>query len=149
MGTYSTAGRGRLYTQLVDRAVSYLPMPKKTSKLTVTEFAALANPEMAERVVQATDATRLDRARADAERYASRILANALVNTAWRKGPVESLHAGGYRGYPLHLRRVTPAEEKALMGFASERLALGMTVCLQVHGDAPGPSRCCPTAWRR
>ncbi len=35
---------GRLYTQLVDRAVSYLPMPKKTSKLTVTEFAALAAP---------------------------------------------------------------------------------------------------------
>ena len=86
---------------------------------------------MAARVVQATDATRLERARADAERYASRLLANALVNTAWRNGPVESIHAGGYRGYPLDLRRVTPAEERALMGFASERLALGMTVCLQ------------------
>ncbi len=122
---------GRLYTQLVDRAVSYLPMPKKTSKLKVTEFAALADPEMAARVVQATDAARLERARADAKRYSSRILANALVNTAWRNGPVESIHAGGDRGYPLDLRRVTPAEERALMGFVSERLALGMTVCLQ------------------
>src|SRR5213593_2401397 len=35
---------GRLYTQLVDRAVYYLPMPKRTSKLKVTEFAALAHP---------------------------------------------------------------------------------------------------------
>ncbi len=86
---------GRLYTQLVDRAVSYLPMPKKTSNLKVTEFAALADPEMAARVVQATDATRLERARADAERYSSRMFANALVNTAWRNGPVESIHAGG------------------------------------------------------
>ena len=123
---------GRLYTQLVDRAVSYLPMPKKTSKLKVTEFAALADPEVAARVVQATDPTRLERVRAAAERYSSRILANALVNTAWRNGPVESIHAGGYRGYPLDLRRVTPTEERELMGFVSERLALGMTVCLQL-----------------
>ena len=107
-------------------------MPKKTSKLKVTEFAALADPAMAALVVQATDATRLARARADAERHASRILANALVNTAWRNGPVENLHAGGYRGYPLDLRRVTPVEERELMGFVSERLALGMTVCLQL-----------------
>ena len=78
---------GRLYTQLVDRAVYYLPMPKKTSKLKVTEFAALADPEVAARVVQATDATRLDRARAAADRHSSRVLANALVNTAWRNGP--------------------------------------------------------------
>ena len=123
---------GRLYTQLVDRAVYYLPMPKKTSKLKVTEFAALADPDVAARVVQATDATRLDRARAAAEGHSSRVLANALVNTAWRNGPVESIHAGGYRGYPLDVRRVTPAEERELMGFVSDRLALGMTVCLQL-----------------
>jgi hypothetical protein len=69
--------------------------------------------------------------RADAERHASRMLGNALVNTAWRNGPVEGFHAGGDRGYPLDLRRVTPAEEQALVSFASERLALGLTVCLQ------------------
>jgi hypothetical protein len=128
---------GRLYEQLVNRAVSYLPMPKKTAKLKVAELAALASPELAERVVQAADATRLERVRADAERYPSRILANALVNTAWRNGPVENIHAGNFRGYPLDQRRMTPAEERDLMAFASERLALGMTVCLQLATEQP------------
>jgi hypothetical protein len=128
---------GRLYTQLVHRAVCYLPMPKKTSKLKVTEFAALADPKMAARVVQAADATRLERVRANTECRPSRILANALVNTAWRNGPVENIHAGDFRGYPLELRRVTPAEERELMGFVSERLALGMAVCLQFAMERP------------
>jgi hypothetical protein len=39
---------GQRYEQLVNRAVLYLPMPKKTSKLKPTEFAALAEPGMAE-----------------------------------------------------------------------------------------------------
>jgi site-specific DNA-cytosine methylase len=128
---------GRLYTQLVDRAICYLPMPKKTSKLKVTKFAALAAPEMAARLAQATDATRLERVRSDAERYPSRVLANALVNTAWRNGPVETVHSGSFHGYPLDQRRVTPAEERELMSFVSERLAPGMTVCLQLAMEQP------------
>jgi hypothetical protein len=90
---------------------------------------------VARRVVEASDATRLERVRADAERYPSRIFANALVNTAWRNGPVEDIHAGGYRGYPLDQRRVTSREERELVDFASERLALGMTVCLQLVSE--------------
>ncbi|MCP5120050.1 MAG: hypothetical protein GY953_55345 [bacterium] len=129
---------GRLYEKLVNRAVSYLPMPKKTSKLKVGEFAALADPEMAARVVQASDAVRHRRLSADAERFPSRIFSNALINTAWRNGPVETIHAGDFRGYPLDHRRVTPAEERKLMAFASERLALGMTVCLQLAMEQPG-----------
>jgi hypothetical protein len=65
-------------------------------------FAALADPETAGRMLKAADPARLERARADATRHPSRILANALVNTAWRNGPVEDIHAGAYRGYPSH-----------------------------------------------
>jgi hypothetical protein len=121
----------------VDRAICYLPMPKKTSKVTVTQFAALADRETAARLVQATDATRLDRARAHAERYPSRVFANALANAAWRNGPVETVHAGSFHGYPLDQRRVTPAEERELMSFVSERLALAMTVCLMFAMEQP------------
>jgi hypothetical protein len=134
---YRAESGGRLYEQLVNRAVSYLPMPKKTSKLKVTAFAALADPVMAARVVQAADATRRERVRADAERCPSRILANALVHTARRNGPVENVHAGGYHGYPLDQRRMTPAAARELMAFVSERLALGMTVCLQLAMERP------------
>ncbi|MEW6747467.1 MAG: hypothetical protein AB1486_32450 [Planctomycetota bacterium] len=123
---------GRGYLRLVDRAVSYLPMANKTSKLEITEFAALAEPDLAARVIQASDATRVERVRGQAEHAASRIFANAAVNTAWRNGPVENLHAGSFRGYPLDQRRITPAQERELMVFASGRLALGMAVCLQL-----------------
>jgi len=128
---------GHLYEQLVNRAVTYLPMPKKTSKLKVIGFAALAEPDMAARLVEAAYPSHLERVRADADRHPSRVLANALVNTAWRNGPVEDVHAGAFRGYPLDQRRVTLSEERELMAFGSERLALGMTVCLQFSMERP------------
>ena len=134
-------GEPRLYRQLVDRAIGYLPMLNRTaSKLKVKEFSALAIPEIAARVVQAADAERLARAHADAERWPSRMFANALVNTAWRNGPVEDVHAGYVQGYPLAQRRVTPAEEQELMRFASDGMALGMTVCLQLTSERLGRS---------
>ena len=131
---------GQRYEQLVNRAVSYLPMPKKTSKLKPTEFAALAEPGMAELVVRASEADRVQRVRADAERYPSRIFSNALVNTAWRNGPVEVIHGGELPGYPLNQRRVTIAEERDLMAFVSERLASGITVWSAPHVGATAAS---------
>ena len=70
--------------------------------------------------MQAASADRLAGARA--------VFANALVNVAWRNGPVEDVHAGLARGYPLAQWRVTPAEERALMRFASDGMALAMSL---------------------
>lgn len=134
---YRVDPSGRVYEQLANRAVAYLPMPRKTSKLQVTEFGALAQPEMAARVVEMADAGRLERSRAEVERHASRVFANALLNTAWRNGPVENIHAGAFRGYPLDQRRMTDTEERELMAFASGRLAHGMTVHLQFATEQP------------
>ena len=50
---YRRDAGGRLYTQLVERAIGYLPMPQKTSKVELSEFAALADSALAARVVQA------------------------------------------------------------------------------------------------
>jgi len=123
---------GSFYMQLVNRVVYYLPMPRKTTKLKVTEFAALAAADLAERLIQATDTAQLETVRTKAERHPTRIFANALVNTAWRNGPVESIHAGRFRGYPLDQRRITVMEERELIDFASQRLALGMAVCSEL-----------------
>ncbi len=98
---------------------------------------ALADRKMATRLVHASDPERVARVRADAERHPSRLFANALVNTAWRNGPVENVHAGRVQGYPLEQRRVTPAEERALMRFASEGMALGMLVCRRPAMEQP------------
>jgi hypothetical protein len=95
---------------------------------------------MAARLVEAFRASRaphLERVRADVERHPSRVLANALMNTAWRNGPAENIHAGGYRGCPLDQPRMTPAEERELMAFASERLAQGMSVWLRFSLEQP------------
>ena len=135
---------GRMYQQLVNRAVAYLPMPKKTSRLKVNEIGALAEPGIAAQLVEAfrgSQAARLDRIRADVERHSSRVLSNALVNTAWRNGPVENIHAGEPRGCPLDQRRMTPAEERELIAFTSERLAQGMSVCLRFTREQP------PRSW--
>ena len=42
----------------MNRAVAYLPMPKKTSRLKVTKVSALAEPELASRLVEAFRASR-------------------------------------------------------------------------------------------
>ncbi len=129
--------RGPSYRELVDRAVSYLPMPQKRSKTKFTEVAALSQAEMADRVVEAADAERLARTRAETEQHPTRVFANALVNTAWRNGPIEDVHAGVFPGFPVRQRRITPAEERQLMRFSAERLAVGMTLCLGFAVEKP------------
>jgi hypothetical protein len=135
---YRAERGGRRYEQLVNRAVAYLPMPKKRTKLLVTEFLAFAQPELAAEFVELADPVRRARARQDVEQHASRVFANALLNTAWRNGPVEGIHAGHFRGNPMDHRRMTPVEERELMAFACERLALGMTVCLRFTMERSG-----------
>jgi hypothetical protein len=127
----------RLYERLVSRAVVYLPMPRKSAKLEFTTFAALAQPEAAARLLELADSTKLERVRGDAARHPSRLFGNALLNVAWRNGPVENIHAGQFRGYPLDQRRMRPAEERELMAYASGRLAMGMAVCQQFVLEQP------------
>jgi hypothetical protein len=131
------ADLGGHYRQLVNRAVFYPPIPKKTSKVERIPFEALAMPEMAAQVVQAAGAERLDRIRTDSKRFPSRIFANALINTAWRNGPIEKIHAGRFRGYPLDQRRLTPIEERELFASSIGRLALGMDVCQRLETERP------------
>lgn len=128
---------GKGYYQLVDRAVAYLPMPQKTAKAERHPLAGLSNPEMAGLFVKAVGNEGVARVRAEVDRHPSRVFANALVNVAWRSGPVEDIHAGEHRGCPLDRRRIRPAEERHLMRFAASRLALGMDVALVLAMEQP------------
>ncbi|WP_437982655.1 hypothetical protein [Sorangium sp. So ce117] len=134
-----------LYSQLVNRAVCYLPMPKKTSKperkLT---FGPLALPEIAKRAVDITGAERLARARAVVSEHPSRVFANALVNVAWRNGPIENIHAGHVAACLIDRCRVTVAEERELMKFTANRMAVGMDVCLLLRSERERHERSWP-----
>ena len=139
----------RLYFKLVDRAVCYLPMPERKPKLDFNEFLALANPEISAKLVDACAAAYLETARA-MRSVSPPASSKMLTNHAWRNGPMEEIHAGAFREYPLDQRRITPAEERELMGFASERLALGMRICRRFSAEQPPRAwseQACPTHW--
>lgn len=128
----------RLYECLVNRAVSYLPMPRRTATPSkMPRFSSLANARMAAELTGTVTPDKLSAVQTDAARNPSRMFANALINVAWRNGPIEDIHAGAFLGYPVDQRRVTPAEEKELMRSASDRLAFGMSVCLQLMCEQP------------
>ncbi len=115
----------------------YLPMPKKTATMQSGPFSMLAMPETAAKLINETCPEKIALRRIESEHSATRMLSNALINSAWRNGPVESIHAGKFRGYPLDRRRVTPAEERDLMSFVTRRLAHGMSVCLMLEMEQP------------
>lgn len=124
------------YEQLVNRALVYLPTPKKATELNISQFRVLAKPEMAAQLL-AFDVERTARVAVDAQRSPSRMFANALINTAWRNGPIEEVHAGMFRDYPLDHARVTQAEERALLNFATPRLALGIEAVSAFAAERP------------
>ena len=130
------------HRRLVARAIEHLPMPRTLarSQSPRAPLQALADETCAETLLQATASSRRDRVQAAVERNPTRVLANAIVNTAWRNGPVENLHAGDYRGYPLDHRRMTPAEERRVLDFAGRGLAVGMAVCRRLTEEKAGRS---------
>ncbi len=128
------------YENLVGPALAYLPLPKMRPTTVGSDIVILALPEVAGKIAEATDPARLAGVRSDAQIHPSRLFANALVNTAWRNGPVENIHAGDFRGYPLDHRRVTVAEERTLMAFAADRLTTGMGLCHDLAVERPARS---------
>ncbi len=141
-----------LYEQLVLRAVAYLPLPRWKPRPAGTNFAMLAVPQVRDQMARAVPDARLAKVRTDAEAHPSRVFSNALVNTAWRNGPVEEVHAGESRGYPLDKRRITVGEERSIVGSASDRLTIGMEVCRQLVAERPArrwPEQVAPASARR
>src|SRR5438034_3801647 len=112
-------------------------MSTRTSKPAMGAFLELSDPELARRLVNAAGAERVARAHSETRHHATRMLANAGVNVAWRSGPVEDVHAGAVWSAPLEERRVTPDEERLLMRFASDAMAQVMTVCGRLAGERP------------
>jgi len=125
------------HLDLVDRAIAYLPLVHRTAVPRNRHIMALASPEIASQLIEASDPTLLTRVRADANRHPNRLFANALVNVAWRNGPAENVHAGKSWSHPLDQRRVTPVEERKIIRFASDRLAMGMDVCHRFMAEQP------------
>jgi len=125
-----------LFAQLANRAAAYLPMPVVTQNLRPDGFTRLAVPKIASQAIKKAG-DRVVKVLGHVERYPSRIFANALVNMAWRSGPVENVHSGTPERFPLDQRRVTLDEESEIMGYTSARMETGMAVCWQLIMENP------------
>ena len=136
--------RGDTYSQLVNRAGYHLPHPEMLSKRSEQNHVAFVHrmltataiPEIAGKIVDSAKAYLLPDVFADvsarAEVCPSRMIANAVVNTAYRRNtPVESVHAGKCRGYSLDFRRVTLDEERMILGNAAHGFGTAMKICHQ------------------
>jgi hypothetical protein len=121
---------GMAQARFVEKAIAYLPMPKPISPQPLVGFAALADPDVAA-AVQAAAGAKARESVAGTE-HSTRILSNALINVAWRNGPIEDIHAGQVRGYPSDMRRISPSEDRRLMSVAGARLASGLSVCREL-----------------
>jgi len=125
------------HERLVAKAVCYLPMRRGDATLEHSALWPLADPALARQLIDATPADQVAQARVQVGEHPTRTLANAIINVAWRNGPVEDVHAGEFRGYPLALRRVTPADERLIMQTTARRLALGLAACERLATEQP------------
>ena len=86
--------------------------------LTSPDFWNLAGPDLR---------ARMERTRPILVQHPYRVLANSMVISAYRNGPVENLHRGRSTGYTLIHRRATDRQSRELMLFTSEQLASALS----------------------
>lgn len=137
----------RRYRLLV-RAASRLPMTRRTVRRDRRGFLlALLHPEIRDEVMAQVQGDWGRCKRAETEAHPTRVLANALINSCWRNGPIEDIHAGRLSTYPLTQRRVTPSEERSLIRTTAGRLATAMLVVdtlVRERGKLTWPERVLP-----
>ncbi len=136
------------YLALMWTAVRYLPMPRQSARRDrASPLLALAHPAGAAQVVSLARPDQRTRARAEAEAHPTRILANAIINSCWRNGPIEDIHAGRSSTYPLGQRRITPLEERDLLHTTTSRLAqaiLTVSALIDESDERSWPERVLP-----
>jgi len=111
-----------------------LPVQRKSSKIDwqMDRYLEFATSQRS--------AEYIERVRLECKTFPTRVFANCMVNFSWRNGPIENIHAGKFRGYPLDLRRITPQEERELTSFASGRFNVAMYRAYRSRDRSATPS---------
>ena len=99
---------------LLRRAYAYLPMPQRRVR---------RNTESCEQILGCLTTFHQQHSSSPLPEYPYRTLANAIINLAYRNGPIEEIHAGKAGTYSLAHRRMTSRQSGKVMRFTAERLA--------------------------
>ncbi|MCC6629124.1 MAG: hypothetical protein IT340_17180 [Chloroflexi bacterium] len=128
------------YYRLIASAIR-LPMSKQRSpadRLAWGVLSQLADPELAARIVAGVSPDWRRTVRDQADRRPTRLLANTLINTAWRNNDIETIHAGTAGAYPLLAQRITAAQEHQLVRATVDRLVTAVVVTRQLITSGDG-----------
>ena len=137
------------YIQLVQRALTYLPLGRKTVRRSPegNVLAECAISAMATAVQRAWSVEMLERDLRLARTHGVRVIANTMTLLSWRNGPVETVHAGQRFGHRFNERRVLPRDEKAIIRQAQDVLFAGLHAVQHMALDGawpPPPERVLP-----
>ena len=102
------------------RAYEWLPMPQKQVKRDWGPLQTILRTLVD--IHQTHDITLPDSAET-AVSYPYRTLANGIIDSAYRNGPIENNHAGREAAYPLDRRRFTDRQVRQIIRFTAERLS--------------------------
>lgn len=107
---------------LAAKALHYLPLAgRRVAPARTTPILVALHPEMPA-VIRVWRSEHPGDVRPLGDR-ATRIFANAAMVLGYRNGPVEDVHTGRDEGVPFDVRRVTPADEAAIMEYSGRELA--------------------------
>jgi hypothetical protein len=129
------------YRQLVQRALTCLPLGRKTVTRSPegNVLAECASAAVATAVQRAWSVERLERDLRLAGTNGVRVIANTMTLLSWRNGPVEKIHAGRRFGHRFNERRVLPRDEKAIIRQAQNVLCVALQAVEQMTLDGAWP----------
>jgi hypothetical protein len=113
------------YHQTIAKAIEHIPFTATLCNVhrapDYRDRAVLASPELRRLIVSRTPPEQLNVARQNVSLNPRRVIANQVVNFAWRDGPIEDVHADVVAG--------TPRRYQSIVREAASRLAVGMDIC--------------------
>jgi hypothetical protein len=90
------------------------------------------SPIATERLLQAQEASSISPVR---------VIANTMINYAYRTGPIEQLHTGQQCGYPLGVRRLTAPQESQVFRSVNAHMRKALRLCHRLTAETPPRSR--------
>jgi len=132
---------GRTARSLARRILAYLPVYKTIAR-EEDGISFLASDQTSQVLLRKEFADQRKRFRVIAQDAPYRVIANTLINYAFRcTTTIEDVHAGKDRGSPLDRRRISLKNERGILREVNARMKHAMSACFMLSADKSGRSK--------